>query len=126
METKAKSRWTAIALALAGVILPGLHKFYLRQPGWGLAYIVSSGSALGLVPRAASFFEALWYFFQGQEAFDRNFNGETLPSVTRPVDTAQIGAVADALRKIDQLRQDGLISEYEFEQKRRQLLDRIG
>jgi hypothetical protein len=41
------------------------------------------------------------------------------------VDPAQVGAIADALRKLDSLRQDGLMSEYEFEQKRRQLLDRI-
>lgn len=128
METKAKSRWMAIALALAGVVLPGMHKFYLRQPGWGLTYLVFSGTFLGLVCRTASVMEAFWYFFQGQETFDRNFNAGALPSGSPsiPVDTAQVGAVADALRKIDQLRQDGLISEYEFEQKRRQLLDRIG
>jgi hypothetical protein len=36
-----------------------------------------------------------------------------------------VGAIADALRELDRLRQDGLMSEYEFEQKRRQLLDRI-
>lgn len=128
METKAKSRWMAIALALAGVILPGLHKFYLRQPGWGLAYLVSSVTPLGLVSRAASLIEAFWFFFQGQRTFDQNFNIGFLPPSTTsaPVDAAQVSAVADALRKIDQLRQDGLISEYEFEQKRRQLLDRIG
>ncbi|MEO1621361.1 MAG: helix-hairpin-helix domain-containing protein, partial [Cyanobacteria bacterium J06632_3] len=33
-----------------------------------------------------------------------------------------VGALAEALRELDALRQDGLISEYEFEQKRRQLL----
>jgi hypothetical protein len=36
-----------------------------------------------------------------------------------------VGAIADALRQLDSLRQEGLLSEYEFEQKRRQLLDRI-
>ena len=36
-----------------------------------------------------------------------------------------VSAIAEALRQLDQLRQDGLISEYEFEQKRRQLLERI-
>jgi len=126
METKAKSRWMAIALALIGVVLPGLHKFYLRQGGWGLVYLVSSATGFGLVARTASFFEALWYLCQGQETFDRNFNGASLLSTSEPVNVAQVGAVADALRQIDQLRQDGLISEYEFEQKRRQLLDRIG
>jgi hypothetical protein len=41
------------------------------------------------------------------------------------VEPDRIGAIADAVRHLDQLRADGLISEYEFEQKRRQLLDRI-
>jgi TM2 domain-containing membrane protein YozV len=123
METKVKSRWMAIALATTGFILPGLHKFYLRQPVWGVIYLICMGTP---VPHVASVVEACWYFFQGYETFDRNFNGGVLPPTTLPVDTAQVGAVADALRKIDQLRQDGLISEYEFEQKRRQLLDRIG
>jgi hypothetical protein len=36
-----------------------------------------------------------------------------------------VSAIAQALRELDDLREDGLISEYEFEQKRRQLLDRI-
>jgi hypothetical protein len=34
--------------------------------------------------------------------------------------------LTQAVRELDQLRQDGLISEYEFEQKRRKLIDRIG
>ncbi|MEM9088626.1 MAG: SHOCT domain-containing protein [Cyanobacteria bacterium P01_F01_bin.53] len=33
--------------------------------------------------------------------------------------------VATALRDLDQLRQDGLMTEYEFEQKRRKLLEQI-
>jgi hypothetical protein len=36
-----------------------------------------------------------------------------------------VSAIAEALRQLDCLRQDGLISEYEFEQKRRKLLDRM-
>ena len=37
----------------------------------------------------------------------------------------QVESVANALRELEALRQDGLISEYEFEQKRRQMLDQI-
>jgi hypothetical protein len=36
-----------------------------------------------------------------------------------------VESVANALRELEALRQDGLISEYEFEQKRRQMLDQI-
>ena len=68
---------------------------------------------------------------QGQDEFDRNFNlnvipaGASVQAQSPGVDPAQVGAIADALRQLDSLRQDGLMSEYEFEQKRRQLLDRI-
>jgi len=33
--------------------------------------------------------------------------------------------LAEALRELDTLRQEGLISEYEFEQKRRYILEQI-
>jgi len=50
-----------------------------------------------------------------------------LPRILHPALTRlRWGAIADALRQLDTLRQEGLISEYEFEQKRRRLLDQIG
>ena len=36
-----------------------------------------------------------------------------------------VEAVANSLREIEQLRQEGLLSEHEFEQKRRSLLEQI-
>ena len=126
MEQKSKSRSMAIALAFAGTLLPGLHKFYLRQPGWGMVYLLSGFTPAGLISRTASFVEAIWYLHQGRDTFDQNYNNGILPQSTAAVDTEQVGKVAEALREIDRLRQEGLISEYEFEQKRRNLLDRIG
>ncbi|WP_263970547.1 SHOCT domain-containing protein [Leptolyngbya sp. KIOST-1] len=41
------------------------------------------------------------------------------------LDPSQIDALGKALRELDTLRQEGLISELEFEQKRRQLLDQV-
>lgn len=132
MFSKPKNRKAAIVLALTGTVLPisGLHKFYLGQPGWGILYLLLSWTH---IPQFASVVEGIWYFFLSSDEFDQNFNaGVELPSsvataatATLPVEPQQVAAVADALRQLDQLRQDGLISEYEFEQKRRQLLDRI-
>jgi TM2 domain-containing membrane protein YozV len=121
-----RNRRTAILLAFAGIIVPGLHKFYLGQRGWGIAYLLFFWSG---IPRVASLFEGIWFLVQGQGAFDTAFNGATpLPSQNPApcIDPAQVGAIADALRQLDTLRQEGLISEYEFEQKRRRLLDQIG
>jgi TM2 domain-containing membrane protein YozV len=126
---KPKDRKVASLLAIAGAFAPisGLHKFYLKQPLWGALYLLLSWTP---IPRVASGIEAVWYLFQDSEEFDLRFN-QQLPAgvqstpVTEQVNPEQIGAIADAVRKLDQLRADGLISEYEFEQKRRQLLDKI-
>lgn len=139
-----KDQKIAALLALAGVLLPGLHKFYLRQPRWGIAYLLLCWTP---VPRIASVIEGVWYLLQAQGEFDRRFNvefaGSVMPqsaplfasglvgqsvgqSVGQGLDPAQVPSIVEAVRQIEQLRQEGLISEYEFEQKRRQLLDRIG
>jgi len=130
MLSKPKSRKVASLLAFSGVVIPvsGLHKFYLGQPWWGVLYLLLSWTP---IPRVASAIEGVWYLLQNSEQFDQNFNGDLIPTGTSApsqipeVDPAQVGAIADALRQLDKLRQEGLMSEYEFEQKRRQLLDRI-
>jgi TM2 domain-containing membrane protein YozV len=126
--SKPKNRKVASLLALTGIVSPvaGLHKFYLGQPGWGVVYLLLSWT---MIPKVASGLEGIWYLVQDREEFDGNFNEAatevSLPSSAAIVDPTQVGAIAEALRQLDQLRQDGLISEYEFEQKRRQFLDRI-
>jgi TM2 domain-containing membrane protein YozV len=124
-----KDRKVASLLALAGVVAPisGFHKFYLKQPLWGTLYLMLSWTP---IPRIACGIEAVWYLFQDENEFALRFNAEapSLSTATNPspkVDPTQIGAIADAVRQLDQLRTDGLISEYEFEQKRRKLLDQI-
>lgn len=149
MLSKPKSQRIAAILAFAGVVLPvsGLHKFYLGQQRWGIGYLLLSLAwVVNPIPRIASAIEGVWYLLQSPEEFDRNFNatlhlsGElavssvsttaiptaAIPTASAKVDPIQLGAIAETLRQLDQLRLDGLISEYEFEQKRRQLLDQIG
>lgn len=128
-KNRTKKREIAIALAFAGVIIPGLHKFYLGQPRWGVVYLMLAGT---LIPGIASAVEGVWYVMQGQDGFDRSFNLHLVAAATEvaavkpALDPAQVGAIADALRHLESLRQEGLLSEYEFEQKRRRLLDQIG
>lgn len=130
MLSKPKSRKIAALLAFSGTVIPisGFHKFYLGQPLWGIVYLVLGWT---YIPQVASAIEGVWYLAQDRDEFDRNFNQGVIPaasSVTTHsagIDPAQVGAIADSLRQLDSLRQEGLMSEYEFEQKRRQLLDRI-
>jgi TM2 domain-containing membrane protein YozV len=135
MLTKPKDRKVAAVLAFAGAVpipvlngtISGLHKFYLGQPRWGVIYLL-----LGLtpIPTIASLIEGAWYLFQDRDEFEQTFNAGISSPAPRPpvasnVTPIQVGTIAESLRQLDQLRQDGLVSEYEFEQKRRKLLDRI-
>ena len=115
-----KKRSVAVTLALLGTVTPiaGLHKLYLGQPIWGVTYLLLWATP---IPRIAAAIDAVWYFVQDIEQFERQFNGHSQYNLNSP----QVKAIADAMRELDRLRQDGLVTEYEFEQKRRQLLDRI-
>lgn len=129
-----KHRHIAIALAFAGVFTPGLHKIYLGQYVWAALYLLLFWTGL---PQMASGIEGIWYCLQSDAAFAERHPtifplASILNSLTsgrssmEPVDAGQVSAIAQSLRELDGLRQDGLISEYEFEQKRRGLLDRLG
>ncbi len=116
-----KNRRVAIALALLGTITPiaGLHKLYLGQPIWGIIYILLWSTPIS---RIAAAVDAVWYVVQDREQFERQFNGYSQYNLNT---SPQIKAIAEAMRELDRLREDGLVTEYEFEQKRRQLLEHI-
>lgn len=122
MLSQPKRRPIAIGLAIASTVLPlsGLHKFYLGQPIWGIVYLLLSWTP---IPKIASLMEAVWYFLQTATEFHSRFNPlEPSAPLTSVSSANAVQAIADALRQLESLRQEGLISEYEFEQKRRQLL----
>jgi len=152
-KNRPKNRKIAIILALLSTIAPwpiaGLHKIYMGQPLWGGIYLLLWNTP---IPRIACAIDAVWYFVQGDVTFDLQFNGEIdlsleglnsasgvatrISSVNNQsvnnqsvsslsVSSLSVNAIAEALRELDRLRIEGLVSEYEFEQKRRQLLDRI-
>lgn len=123
MFTRFKSRNVATILALIGIFIPGgLHKFYLRQPLWGLLYILLCGTP---IPYVASAIEAVWYLSQHQDEFNHNFNLGIEQVSALNIVPAKVNTMADAIRQLESLRQDGLVSEYEFEVCRRQMLERI-
>lgn len=102
----------AILLAFAGLLLPGLHKFYLRQYTWGLVYVI-----LGVlfpawaIARVASVIEAVWYLLQGQASFDQHFNAEFIalvPSLNVESVPTPIHAPSHSLGTDQLLRQGAL------------------
>ncbi|MEM7590524.1 MAG: NINE protein [Cyanobacteria bacterium P01_A01_bin.83] len=118
-----KERRVAVALALVGTIFPisGLHKLYLGQPIWGIVYLILWSTPIS---RIAAAIDAVWYLVQDLEQFERQFNGKSIHSLNLN-SSPQVKAIAEAMRELDQLREEGLVTEYEFEQKRRQLLEHI-
>lgn len=130
MSITLRRRSVAVSLAwLGAVFFPGLHKFYLGQPGWGVAYLLLSWTP---IPRIACAVEGVWLMTQSPEFFEaiqpaQSVATASTPSTdSAPIDVAQVNALGAALRELDSLRQEGLLSEMEFEQKRRQLLDQVG
>lgn len=121
-----RSRRTAVILAWAGAFTPsfiplsGLHKFYLGQPFWGVVYLLLGWTQ---IPRVACAVEGFLLMTQPSDAF----GAIDVPAkeAKAGLDPKQINALGEALRELDTLRQEGLISELEFEQKRRLLLDQV-
>lgn len=115
-----RNRQLAAGLAWLGVVIPGVHKFYLGQPIWGVIYLV-----LGVthIPQVACAVEGMMLLSQSEDNFAQRWR--TQSSASSVVDPSHVSALGTALRELDTLRQEGLISELEFEQKRRQLLDQV-
>ncbi|NEQ33233.1 MAG: NINE protein [Leptolyngbya sp. SIO4C5] len=123
-----RNRKVAAALAILSALEPmpipvsGLHKFYLGQPFWGILYLLLGWTQ---IPRIASAIEGVWYLMLSDEDFIARIASTPAPVQPEAINPGQVSAIATALRELDLLRQEGLISEYEFEQKRRHLLDQI-
>ncbi len=122
-ELTEAQRWKVALLALVGAVQPipipltFLHKLYLRQYGWSAVYFI-----LGVtqIARVACAIEGVWYLLGAPFPTLPRRPAAPVPSPAPP--SAQDRAAA--IRALEQLRQDGLLSEYEFEQQRRQVLDR--
>ena len=113
------------ALAFIGAFTPtpiaptGLHKFYLGRPRWGVLYLLLGWTP---IPRVACALEGLGYLIIALN--QGHLGGSLLPQgSTKSGIAAQTQAMVAAIRDLERLRQEGLITEQEFEQQRRQLLE---
>jgi len=117
----------AAALAFAGALNPlpvpitGVHKFYLGQPVWGGVYLLLGWTQ---IPRIACAVEGVWFLSRSQRA-DAFMTDTAVDSNVGVAASEQTQAIATALRELEKLRQEGLISEQEFEQNRRSLLAKL-
>ncbi len=124
-QSKSKNKKFALILALIGAVsalpLAGLHKFYLGQSLWGIIYLVIGWQSP--MARIACIVDIVLYLAQNQEQFNQRFNPHLISTTTQKIFPAeQVTQIATAIRELEKLRQEGLISDNEFEQKRRQLI----
>ncbi|AGY56967.1 NINE protein [Gloeobacter kilaueensis] len=112
-----KNRQTAAILAMLLGSL-GAHKFYLGRPVAGVFYMLFFWTGL---PGLIAFAEGLIYLFQSDAEFGKKFNPQLAYEQPK-----FLGDPIDTLRRLEALRQEGLISDEEFEEKRRKLIERIG
>ncbi len=116
--------WVAAALAWVGAMQPlpvplvGLHKIYLGQPGWGGVYWLLGWTPLS---RVAAAVEGVWYVAIASGLLGRVWGSVQVAQGLAMAQETQ--AMAVALRELESLRQGGLITEQEFETRRRQLVD---
>ncbi|GAB4215150.1 MAG: hypothetical protein OHK0012_14650 [Synechococcales cyanobacterium] len=65
-----KTKLVAFLLAffLGGL---GIHKFYLGQTGWGIAYLLFCWT---IIPSIVAFVESILYLIMPEEEFNRKYN----------------------------------------------------
>ncbi|MBC7882518.1 MAG: NINE protein [Anaerolineae bacterium] len=118
-----KNRSTAAFLAMLLGWL-GAHKFYLGRPVSGVFYLLFFWSG---IPGLLGFVEGVLYLVQGDQEFQTKYLATTAPkALAYEPQATYYGDPIDTLRRLESLRQEGLISDEEFEAKRRKLIDRIG
>ncbi len=114
-------------LAMLGVLIPGLQRFYMGHRRWGWGYLV-----LGLmvfVPsiplqilsygvRALCLLEGLWFLTMTNEDFDFRFNRDLIELEWTSVEGRE---AQDPEQQLESQLQQGLITRAEYEERRRQI-----
>jgi TM2 domain-containing membrane protein YozV len=105
-----------LALFLGGL---GIHKFYLNKAGQGVLYLLFCWT---LIPAIIAFIEAIVYFTMSDKEFDFKYNGAPSPyQQNQNLNKSNVN-VSDEIEKLHSLKEKGIISEQEFEYKKRRLL----
>jgi TM2 domain-containing membrane protein YozV len=123
-EKQMKNKGTAAVLAflLGGL---GVHRFYLGQGGLGIAYLLFCWT---LIPLIISLFDFLGLLAMSEEAFNKKYNSGPISQPGRVQrDEREVNMdlrlkSLETLEKLGEMRDKDLITEEEFQDKKRQLL----
>lgn len=104
--TAERSRVVTAWLAMAGIGLPGLHRFYLRQRWLGGLYMALGLARfipflplqiVGYLVGVVAVFEGLWLLTMDNERFDRTYNQARLSWGFRDHDDTDDAGAYEAL-----------------------------
>ncbi|HEV7348407.1 NINE protein [Telluribacter sp.] len=109
---KDKNSTGILAFFLGGL---GVHRFYLGQTGLGILYLIFCWT---LIPAIIAFIDAIIFWTQSKEAFDAKYN----QGVQQPTYGASTTNVADELSKLNSLKQQGVLTEDEFQARKAKIL----
>ena len=117
-----KSKTTAILLAffLGGL---GIHRFYLGQNGRGVLYLLFCWTG---IPLFISIIDTIMLLIMSEESFNINYNGllyKTLLNSQLSQNKPQPKPnIAEELERLHNLKERNIITEEEFERKKKELL----
>ncbi|WP_410087564.1 NINE protein [Barnesiella intestinihominis] len=123
---KKKNRITAalLALVLGGI---GVHRFYLGKIASGVLYLLFCW--LFFIPAIIAFIEFIVLICMSDEEFDRRYNAYAIAPPTIVVNpTTEVTVKSDnttyveEVKKLYDLKVKGMITDEEFEQKKKMLL----
>lgn len=105
---KEKNTAGLLAFFLGGI---GVHRFYLKQTGLGILYLVFCWT---FIPVIVSFIDAIIFWTMDIEKFNAKYNdGKS---------TSALQNVAEELEKLNTLREKGVLTQEEFEKRKNTLL----
>ncbi len=120
---KKKTTAMLLALFLGGV---GIHKFYLGRIGWGIVYVLFCWT---WIPLIASLIDFILLACMNEMEFNLKYNTkeETTPTVvikptTEVVVKEETSNYVDEVKKLYDLKEKGIITQEEFELKKKMLL----
>jgi len=104
---KSKSTTAVLAFFLGGF---GAHRFYLGQTGFGILYFIFCWT---LIPAVIALVDFVVFVSISEETFNAKYNNKRT--------SANINT-ADELEKFYSLKEKGIISEAEFQNRKSQLI----
>jgi TM2 domain-containing membrane protein YozV len=113
-----KDKITAAILAIffGGI---GVHRFYLGQTGLGFLYLLFCWT---FIPAFIALIDFICFLAMSKEDFDQKYNLSHTSNLTNNIQNNPAISASEEIKKFYELKEKGIITEEEFELKKKSLL----